>query len=453
MNLTPSDKAGANQPLSVSQLNRQSKLQLESQFENLWVEGEISNFKAYHNGHWFFTLKDKQAQIACTMFNNQNRRLKLTPDNGQQVLIRGRVSLYETRGTYQLICEHLQASGDGLLQLAFEQLKTKLQAQGLFEPARKKPLPAYPAHIGVITASKGAVIRDILTVLQRRFANIKVTVFPVAVQGENAAEQICQAISLANQVRFKTPLEALILARGGGSLEDLQAFNLEPTALAIAQSELPIISAVGHETDTSISDWVADARAPTPSAAAELISPDARELLKQLRAYELQLLRLWQQQYKYQQLQLKHLKQRLISPQQYLISQYQRLNDLEQSIERNLSAQLKHKQQQLSHLQQRLKQQNPKLLLQQQQQSLQQHQNLLEKAVQGLLEKKKQNLGQQLQLLNNLSPLQTLARGYSISRLPNGRVIEAAEQLKVGDTMITLLSEGEVQSRIIEKNT
>ena len=253
---------------SVSELSQQIRNLLEKEFPDVWVVGEVSNFRAASSGHLYFTLKDESAQIRAVCFRNQARYLKFRPQDGISVIARGHLSVYETRGEYQLYIEYLEPAGLGALQLAFEQLKQKLAAEGLFDPGRKKPLPLLPRTVGVVTSPTGAVIRDILRVLRRRFRNMNVMLGPVKVQGEGAAEEIVEGIKTLNR---QTGVDVIIVARGGGSLEDLWAFNEEIVARAIAASKIPIISAVGHETDFTIADFVADLRAPTPSAAAALV--------------------------------------------------------------------------------------------------------------------------------------------------------------------------------------
>src|SRR5690606_35272474 len=272
--------------LSVSQLNRRAKQLLETHLPLLWVEGELSNVSQPSSGHWYFTLKDDQAQVRCAMFRNRNMLVRFKPQQGQQVLVRARVSLYEGRGDYQLIAEHMEEAGTGALQRAFEALKAKLGAEGLFDEARKRPIPTLPRHIGVITSPTGAAIRDVLTVLERRFPSIPVTVIPVAVQGKESAPQIVRALELANRCGL---FDVLLLTRGGGSLEDLWSFNEEAVARAVAASQLPVVCAVGHEVDFSIADFVADLRAPTPSAAAELMTPDGEDWLETFIGYEVML--------------------------------------------------------------------------------------------------------------------------------------------------------------------
>ncbi len=273
---------------SVSEVTREIRSSIEERFPELWVEGEISNFKPAGSGHYYFSLKDENAQIKAVMFRGANRLLRFQIENGLRVLGHGRVSVYEPRGEYQIILEFLEPKGVGDLQLAFEQLKKKLEAEGLFEASRKKPLPLYPRRIAIVTSPTGAVIRDMIHVLTRRFPCAEIVLFPVAVQGAGAAADIANAIAEMNR---REGLDILIVGRGGGSIEDLWAFNEEVVARAIAASKIPVISAVGHETDFTIADFVADVRAPTPSAAAEIAVPvleDLRESLHQSRR------RLWQ---------------------------------------------------------------------------------------------------------------------------------------------------------------
>jgi len=271
--------------LSVTNLNRMAKLLLEDNFPAVVVEGEISNLATPASGHWYLTLKDKTSQIRCAMFVNRNRLVRFKPQNGKQIIVRGRLSIYEGRGDYQLIADSMEDSGDGALRRAFEELKSKLQTIGLFDEDAKQDVHSSYDHIGVVTSPTGAAIRDILSVFERRFPATLVTLFPVSVQGAEAKQEIVNAIETANRLRDKLGVQALIISRGGGSLEDLQAFNEEDVAQAIFASGLPITSAVGHEIDFTIADFVADLRAPTPSAAAEQLSPSQFEYLEILQSY------------------------------------------------------------------------------------------------------------------------------------------------------------------------
>jgi exodeoxyribonuclease VII large subunit len=269
--------------LSVSDLNRYIKELLEGQFATIWLKAEISNFKAHTSGHFYFSLKDSRAQISAVMFRGYNGQLRFRPEDGMEVLVRGKITVYEPRGNYQIFCEMMEPVGAGALQKAFEQLKAKLQKEGLFDEARKRPLPALPRHIAIVTSPTGAAIRDMLNVLGRRFKGAHVTVIPCKVQGDAAPGEIVEAIKLAQKLK---DVDVMIVGRGGGSIEDLWAFNDERVARAIAAARVPVISAVGHEIDFTIADFVADLRAPTPSAAAELVVRNAADLVDRLRGYQ-----------------------------------------------------------------------------------------------------------------------------------------------------------------------
>ena len=264
--------------LTVSALNKQARLTIEERFQMVWVTGELSNFARPRSGHWYFTLKDSGAQVRCAMFANSNRRVQMQPTDGQQVLIRGRVSLYEGRGDFQIIADQMEPAGEGVLRQAFDALKVKLADEGLFARERKRPIPDIPKHIAVVTSPTGAALQDVLAVWQRRFPTLQVTVIPTAVQGPEAEAQVLRALNAAS----KLTVDAILLTRGGGSLEDLWTFNLESVARAVAASQIPIVSAIGHEIDIAITDFVADLRAPTPSVAAELMVPDGQEMLQNI---------------------------------------------------------------------------------------------------------------------------------------------------------------------------
>lgn len=430
--------------LTVSQLNRQAKTLLESHFDFVWVEGEISNFMVPSSGHWYFTLKDGKAQVRCAMFANRNQRVRFTPGNGDAIRLRCRVSLYEGRGEFQLIVEHLEHAGAGALQVAFEKLKARLLAEGLFAPERKKPLPESVSRLGVITSPTGAAIHDILTVLRRRCPSIAVFLLPVAVQGEGAAAQIASAIERANrwQRQGKVRLDALIVGRGGGSLEDLWAFNEEVVARAIAASDLPIVSAVGHEVDFSIADMVADQRAPTPSAAAELLSQDQLVWQQSLRATERDLLGLIRRKLADATLRLTHLRQRLKHPGTQLREQAQRLDDMEQRL---LAAQrnfMLRQQNRLALLHNRLLAGSPVNRLRQMQRDVQQHNQHLQSAMQQRLQLHRNQLAHMAQLLDSLSPLGILQRGYAIVTDSSGTVLRDAGKVAVGDEVEARLASG-----------
>ncbi|MGH1372466.1 MAG: exodeoxyribonuclease VII large subunit, partial [Cellvibrionaceae bacterium] len=335
------------QVFTVSQLNRRAKQLLETHLPLIWVSGEISNLAKPASGHWYFSLKDNQAQVRCAMFRNANQRLRWQPESGNQVLIRARVSLYEGRGEYQLIAEHMEAAGDGLLQQQYEALKAKLHSEGLFDEERKQPLPTFPQHIAVITSPTGAAVHDILSVIKRRYPIAPVTILPVSVQGSAAAGEMCNALRKAQDYNG---FDVIIIGRGGGSIEDLWAFNDETLARAIAHCSIPVVSAVGHEVDFTIADFVADQRAPTPSVSAEIITPDLSEWLQTLDYYQDRLQTICQDIiYRYQQ-RLLFLRKRLRHPNEKIRAQKSQLAYIQQSLVRSLQQQLSTKKDQLNHI-------------------------------------------------------------------------------------------------------
>lgn len=448
----PFDNAHAPATLTVSQLNRQARSLLESHFDFVWVEGEISNFASPSSGHWYFSLKDGGAQVRCAMFRGRNQRLRFRPGNGDHIRLRCRVSLYEGRGEFQLIVEHMEPAGLGALQAAFEKLKADLLAEGLFDQERKQPLPDSVAHIGVVTSPTGAAIHDILTVLERRCPAIEVSILPVAVQGEQAAGEIVAAIERANrlQAQGQIQLDALIVGRGGGSLENLWAFNEERVARAIAASALPIVSAVGHEVDFSIADMAADQRAATPSAAAELLSPDQREQRQLLRKMEMDLLRLIRRKIGDASTRLAHLRARLKHPGALLREQSQRLDDLEQRLIRAQRRVIEQRSAALTLLESRLQAQSPVPRIGQYRQDLHQVQRRMEAAMQARLRSQRQRLAHLTQMLDSLSPLNTLARGYAIITDNTGKVVSEATQVSRGQALQARLSSGQLKLTVAE---
>lgn len=393
---------GTDHIFSVTELNRRARQLLETHLATVWVSGEISNLSTPSSGHWYFTLKDDKAQIRCAMFRGQNALLRFKPEHGMQVIARGRVGLYEGRGDYQLVVENLQADGAGNLQIAFEQLKNKLAAEGLFDEDFKQVLPDMPRHVGIITSPTGAAIRDIVSVFRRRFPAARLSIFPVPVQGTDAAPAIVRALQLANTQR---DIEAIILARGGGSLEDLWAFNEEDVARAVFASEIPVISAVGHETDFTICDFVADVRAPTPSAAAEMLSPELSDIIALLTHYA--------------DLFQKQLQQHITRHRQQLLYLGKRL--------RHPGHVLREQQQKLDHLEWRLLQ-----------------------IPLSSIRKPQQKLAQLAASLNNLSPLNTLQRGYAIATTDAGQVLTQTTQIQVGMSFDVQLFQGKLRACVQE---
>lgn len=430
---------------SIAQLNREARTLLESNFPLIWVEGEVSNLARPASGHLYFTLKDEQAQVRCAMFRMRRRLLNFQPENGSAVLARVRVSLYEARGDYQLIVEHLEEAGDGRLRRQFEQLKQRLAAEGLFDADRKRPLPDLPRRIGVITSPSGAAIRDVLSVLKRRFPAIPVLIYPVPVQGSEAPPAIVAALRSAAR---RSECDLLLLTRGGGSLEDLWAFNDEAVARAIADSPIPVVSAVGHEIDVTIADFAADVRAATPSAAAELISPDRDEWLGTLRHWRGRLARAIQARLHHEQQHLRAIGRHLKRPDQRLREQAQRLDELELRLGRALRAQLRDRQRRLDTLCARLHGQSPGRRLAALQSHLDADRQRLRTAMAQRLAQNRQRLAALARALDTVSPLATLARGYAIVQRPDGRVIRKASEVNIGEPLNIRLGKGRLDCRV-----
>ena len=443
-NKMPSSESNR-QIFSVSELNRSVRQFLETHMPLLWVEGEISNFVQPSSGHWYLTLKDNKAQVRCAMFRNSNQRVNFKPENGIQVVVRCRVGLYEGRGDYQLIIEHMEEAGFGALQRKFELLKEKLSTEGLFKIEHKQQLPATIQHIGVITSATGAAIHDIISVLNRRFPAIKVTLIPVAVQGDLAATQISEAIALANK---KTSCDVLVVGRGGGSLEDLWPFNEELVARAISNSRLPIVSAVGHEVDFTIADFVADVRAPTPSAAAELLSPDRVEMLNQFEVLEAALGKSLQRKIAQLKQQTTHLHNRLQHPGKKLQQQGQQLDHLEIRLQQSISQKLQAQHYQFNLVYGRLNRCHPKEKLQHYQQQFNHSVHELSRACHNLFQHKQNQWQQSMVLLETVSPLKTLNRGYAIVSDPSGRIVKSIDDLEEGDQLTAKVVDGEISCSV-----
>jgi len=436
--------------LSVSDLNREAKRLLESHFDWVWVEGEIGNFTAASSGHWYFSLKDADAQVRCAMFRRANSRVKIRPNQGDSVRIRAKVSLYEGRGEFQLICEHLEPAGAGALQLAFERLKKQLADEGLFGADAKRPIPNDAVTVGVITSATGAALQDILTVLERRSPQTRVYVFPVPVQGDGAAEQIAAAIHQADHMASngKLPLDVLIVGRGGGSLEDLWAFNEEVVARAIYAATVPTVSAVGHEIDFSIADLVADARAATPSAAAELISTDQNELLLHLDSLRDALGRSLRRQFKSLNEQVVLLRKRVRHPGHALSQQRNSLMGLSNNLQRATERQVTNRKAQARQLGIRLGTQHPRQRLARHQVQAQQLSQQLQQRIRQRLRDMRSAVTHQEKLLASLGPEQTLSRGYAIVTGENGSVIRRATQAKTGDALNVKLGLGALTTTV-----
>ena len=433
---------------SVSQLNQSVRLMLENQLGAIWLTGEISNFSQPVSGHWYLSLKDENAQVRCAMFRMKNLRVSFRPTNGMQVLVRANVSLYEPRGDYQLIIESMHLAGEGLLMQQFEALKLKLAAEGLFAQHLKKNLPHFSKAVGIITSKTGAALQDILHILQRRDPSLKIIIYPTAVQGKDAATEIAQMIELANQ---RQEVDVLIVGRGGGSLEDLWCFNEEMVARAIFHSHLPVISAVGHETDVTIADFVADVRAPTPSAAAELVSRNQTELLQQLQyrrqRLEIALDRLFAEK----QQKLRHLSLRLHNqhPQAQLRIQQQLITQLSHRLQQSLRHRWQKKAENLTALSMRLYKNPLPLRLQQYEQQLAQLKVRLNSHMNLTLSLQQKQLAHLCGKLDSLSPLKVLARGYSITQNQQNFTIRSMKDVNVGEQIKTRLPDGDIISQVI----
>ncbi|MGO2275162.1 MULTISPECIES: exodeoxyribonuclease VII large subunit [Pseudoalteromonas] len=433
---------------TVSRLNREIRVLLEQGFASLVLTGEISNFITPASGHWYFSLKDDKAQIKAAMWRGNNRNQSYRPINGAQVTVKARVSLYEPRGDYQLIVEHMEPAGEGQLKQEFDALKMRLAAEGLFSSVYKKPLPQNINRIGVITSATGAAIKDILTVLKRRAPQLEVIIYPAMVQGKDAHLQLIKQIELAN---IRSEVDVLILGRGGGSLEDLWCFNHEQLARAIFNSQLPIVSAVGHEIDTTISDYVADVRAATPSAAAELVSPNTQELHNKVTQLVNRLANAFKHdmsEKRAQALQLQH-RLNLCHPRNQLNQKAQRLDELSIALQQAMRNSLYQQERTLNNLTPRLMRQSPDKKLTQASHQLAQLQTRLNQAIQQQLQQANNSLALQASRLDSVSPLNVLARGYSITKTDKQKVVKSVADVKVGDTLITELVDGTLHSQVL----
>lgn len=437
---------------TVSELNRLSRQTLEAKFPLIWVEGEISNFSMPASGHWYFKMKDKTATISCAMFKNQNSRSSFKPQNGIKVFARCKITIYEVSGNYQLIIEQIESAGIGALQRKFEELKKQLFDEGIFDDKHKLPIPKYPKKIGIITSPTGAAIQDILSILKRRYPIASVLVYPSIVQGNtldgtSAAKELTERIIFANK---ENNCDVLILARGGGSIEDLWAFNDETLTRSIHNSNIPIISAVGHEVDYTICDFVSDCRAPTPSAAAEIVSPDINSIIQRLNEKELQLnhLILGFLQACYQKID--NLFMRIRNPNDYLLHIQTQIEGLQNRIYKNITSKIKIDKETLTHIDKNLQRNHPSEYLC----NLSDRLCLLEKKLNNeiikLLITKQEKWENSLRLLEAVSPLNTIKRGYAIVLNKDKKIIKRTSDVKINDRIFTMLGDGGVFSNIEE---
>lgn len=431
---------------TVARLNQEVQQLLERGFGTVWLQAELSNLSQPASGHWYFSLKDSQAQIGCAMFRGRNRYVSFKPAAGDEVLVRGKLGLYAARGDYQLIVEHMEPAGVGQLQAEFERLRQQLSTEGWFSPEHKQSLPTLAGTIGVVTSATGAALQDVLTVLQRRYPVAKVIVYPTPVQGATAAEHIAAALQLANQRR---EADVLLLVRGGGSIEDLWCFNDIRVAAAIRDSELPVVSGVGHEIDVTIADLVADHRAATPSAAAEMVTPDAEQLIADLKAMERSLALRWQAIEHRAQERLNQWQARLQNqhPQRRIEQQQQRIDDRERALQQSLTQRIERYRLKTEHAIQRLQANSPQRQLNAKQNQLQINHERLVAAWQQSLKQQQNRLALASRGLNAVSPLATLDRGYAIVQ-DGEKVVRQASELAVGSEVLTRLGDGAFASTV-----
>jgi len=443
--LNPGQSQGsARNILSISSLNSMAKNILMRELGQVWLSGEISNFVAASSGHWYFSLKDNKAQVKGAMFKGANSRVSKTPKNGDKIIVRASVSLYEPRGDYQIIVEYMEQDGEGLLKQQFEALKNKLMHEGLFATQTKQALPEHIHKVGVITSATGAALHDILTVLEQRNPALEVIVYPSQVQGAPATAQIVRALHIANQ---RNEVDVLIVGRGGGTLEDLWCFNEEAVARAIFGSRLPIVSAVGHEVDITIADFVADVRAATPSQAAELVSQDTQRLFDALNQYERRLRQGMQQLQSNIQHRIEQLTAKLIQnhPKYTLQQQAQHLDQLTMRLQKEMTAHLNQSVNRVTHAQQTLMRCNPKHRIDLQLSHLHNLAARLKQAQINTMSNAQTELKRLAGLLNSVSPLATLSRGYSITKHSNEIIVDPS-QVQSGDEITTQLKQGEIRS-------
>ena len=436
--------------ISVSEINRRAKSILEENFPFVWIQGEVSNFFSAASGHWYFSLKDESSEIRCAMFANKSHRITFEPKDGDHLVLNGTLSIFEGRGQYQIIVEHIELAGEGALLKAFEELKKKLLTEGLFDDSLKKKLPSYPRSIAVVTSPDGAVIQDIINVLSRRSPFFNLTVVPTLVQGEKAAPLICEALNKASNLEN---IDLIILARGGGSIEDLWAFNNEEVARTIVNCPIPLVSAVGHETDFTISDFVADIRAPTPSIAAEIISQPYSELKETLEGYQSYLLKSVESQFDSQRTRITNLIKRIRHPGDKLREIGQKVDYLETALIQEMHQKVSFKKNQLNLTQLSLQQNSPQNKVKEAKVYLQNASKDLLKAFKLKVERKKKLLGELVATIEAVSPLSVLARGYSIiSTEPEGKILSSSNQVKIGQTISAVLNKGSIKAEVKSKD-
>lgn len=436
----------AQKTFSVGELNRFVKNLLEVHLPLIWVEGEISNFSAPGSGHWYFSLKDEQAQVRCAMFKGRNMRVAFKPKAGSKVRIRARVSLYEGRGEYQIIAEHMEDAGFGLLQQRYEALKLQLANEGLFDESRKKSLPRFAKHIAVITSPTGAAITDVLSVIQRRFPSQRVTIIPTSVQGDAAPQEMIHALNVA---QAQNMFDVVLLCRGGGSIEDLWAFNSEKLAREIANCTLPVVNACGHEIDFTISDFVSDLRAPTPSAAAEILTPNKDEIQSTLTSLEEKLHNAQRYIIERKTHQLERLASEVRHPLERLNNLAQRVDYIEVRLAAHIKQVVSAADKKFKTQQNALELRHPKRAIASLAQNILSLEARLETSLQHVLSKKTQRFNAATAMLELASPLATLNRGYAIVKTTEDAVVTDCKQVKKGDTLDIHLAKGNLKARAL----
>ena len=429
---------------SIAEINGLIRKKLEGDFTNIWLRGEISNFKAHTSGHFYFSLKDDSAQINAVMFKGLNSKLKFRPENGMEVLVRGKITVYEPRGNYQIFCESMEPVGAGALQKAFEQLKAKLEKEGLFAAERKRPIPHFPQHIGLVTSPTGAALKDILNVLRRRYRAARITLAPALVQGTEAPQSIVQAIQLINQVQ---DIDVLIVGRGGGSIEDLWAFNDERVARAVVASRIPTVSAVGHEIDFTICDFVADLRAPTPSAAAELVAKSADEITEKIFTLKNRLWQALKTFIAHRNERVKALSRQLVDPQRRLQDLQIRCDELTIRLEQATFRYIEDRRMHVRLASEKLG--TPKERIARLEQKIQILMARLQAGLQKTFDKKLLRFKEGAGRLDAMSPLRVVERGYSIVE-KSGEILKSVKSLSVGDLLTIRLAEGSVTAKVEE---
>jgi exodeoxyribonuclease VII large subunit len=446
---TPSPLSPQAQVISVSELNRRVRAAIEQHLPLAWVAGEISNLRRYDSGHWYFTLKDASAQVDCVMFRHKAQFVDWQPDNGMQVEVRAAATVYEARGKYQLNVEVMRRAGLGALYEAFEKLKAKLDEEGMFAEERKREIPAFPRAIGVVTSPQAAALRDVLTTLKRRMPFIPVVIYPTPVQGDGASVKIMQAIATASARAEQDQCDVLIVCRGGGSIEDLWSFNEEVVARAIQACAIPVVTGVGHETDFTIADFVADARAPTPTAAAELVSPDRNELREQVGQLQRSLARSARRLLEDRMQKLDFLARRLTHPGERLRERGQHLTHLANRLQGVFRHQAERRAWALGSMAQRLHNGRPDVPARERE--VQQAARGLSEAMRRHLERIQSRLARAEAHVSALNPLLVLERGYSIAETTDGTIVRDADTLKTGDLLKVSFARGQVAAEVKSK--